>query len=143
MMKETAMDVALCFMAASAQYGHEEALLPSIYEVEGGRPGFVRSNTNGTEDLGFMQINTLWLPVIASEIGESEAEVRAKLIQNSCYSIATAAWILRMNIDQAGSVWGGVGRYHSRTPGLHERYIQKVKAQYDRLVVIYQAGEGD
>ncbi len=128
-----AMDVAMCFIAAALQYGHDPELLPAIYEVERGRPGMVNENTNGTADLGFMQINTIWVPVIAHKVGASEQAVREQLVNNACYSIATAAWILRTNIDDVGELWAGVGRYHSRTPGLHDRYIIKVKAQFNRL----------
>ena len=67
----------LACMALVAQlYGLPPRVLPAIQAVEGGRPGLVGRNANGTEDLGVMQINTIWLPVLARYSNIPEARVR-------------------------------------------------------------------
>jgi len=56
----------LACMALTAHfYGLPPRVLPSIQAVEGGRPGLVHPNTDGSADLGLMQINTRWVVPIA------------------------------------------------------------------------------
>lgn len=52
-----------CMTAAAAFYHLPPRALPAIHAVEGGAVGVVSHNTNGSDDLGVMQINTIWLPV--------------------------------------------------------------------------------
>ncbi len=51
-----------CMAAVSAFYHLPTQALPAIHGVEAGRVGIVRHNANGSDDLGAIQINTLWLP---------------------------------------------------------------------------------
>ena len=56
----------LACMALVAQiYSLPPRVLPSIQHVEGGGLGVVHRNTDGSEDLGVMQINTIWLPALS------------------------------------------------------------------------------
>jgi len=53
-------------MAAAASFYHlPPRVLPSIQAVEGGRPGLVHINENGTADLAVMQVNTIWIQPLA------------------------------------------------------------------------------
>ncbi|MGC9271832.1 MAG: hypothetical protein ACP5E6_16945, partial [Acidiphilium sp.] len=54
-----------CIDAAAGLYHLPPALFMILLHVEGGRPGFVSGNTNGTVDIGPMQINQIWLPTLA------------------------------------------------------------------------------
>ncbi len=89
-----------CVAQASQRYQVPELLLYSIMKQEGGAPGVAHKNRNGTYDLGRMQINTSWLPVIAP-FGYS----RARLLRDDCANIMVAAWILRGNQIKAGGTW--------------------------------------
>jgi len=123
-----------CMAFVSAFYHLPPRVLPSVQATEGGRPGMVMQNTNGTADLGVMQINTLWIAPLSRETGLPESTVRHRLIHDPCFNIATAGAILRGHMNATnGDLMRAIGNYHSRTPGLHEAYRQRVLAAARRL----------
>ena len=118
----------LACMALVAQiYALPPRVLPSIQAVEGGGPGVAQRNRDGSEDLGVMQINTLWLPTLSRYSKLPAAAVREQLLHRPCYNIAAAGLILRTYLDEAGGdLMQAVGNYHSHTPLLHQGYRAKV-----------------
>lgn len=126
-----------CLLSAATAYGVDYPLLHAIYAVEGGRDGLVSQNTNGSQDLGRMQINTLWVGVIAKEAGVSEEKAYQRLRDDGCYNAKFAAWILKTEQVRTGDYWQGVGHYHSRTPKLRDSYIKHV---VDRVRQLYGDG---
>ena len=101
-------------------YSLPPRVLPSIQAVEGGAPGVVSRNANGSDDLGVMQVNTLWLSPLSRYTGLDPATIRARLISRPCFNIASAGAIFRYYLDQdGGDVMRAVGDYHSHTPLLH------------------------
>ena len=123
-----------CMALVAQIYSIPPRVLPAIQAVEGGRPGTVSRNTNGSEDLGIMQINTLWLPYLARYTKLPEAEVRERLIHQTCFNIAAAGLVFRTYLDEAqGDLMRAVGNYHSRTPDLHLSYREKVRGAAERL----------
>ena len=64
----TSTVLAACLMLASQTYSVPPAVLVGIYKVEGGKVGQEVRNTNGSYDLGPMQINTLWIPELAGNV---------------------------------------------------------------------------
>lgn len=127
----------LACMALVAQlYDLPPRVLPSIQAVEGGAPGTVSRNANGSEDLGVMQINSLWVGPLARYTGLGRETVRERLIQRPCFNIAAAGAILRLYLDEAGGdLMRAVGNYHSHTPPLHEAYTARVLRAATRLFV--------
>ena len=123
-----------CMGLVATLYDLPPRVLPSIQAVEGGRPGLASRNANGSEDLGVMQVNTLWLPALSRYTGLSEAVVRERLVKEPCFNIAAAGAILRGYLDAAdGDLMQAVGNYHSRTPGLHAAYRGRVVNAARRL----------
>ena len=123
-----------CIALVSAFYHLPPRVLPSIQVVEGGRTGLVASNTNGSADLGVMQVNTLWIAPLASHIGTPESIVRNRLINDPCFNIATAGAIMRIYLqEEGGNLLRAVGDYHSHTPALNMSYQSKVLAAAQRL----------
>ena len=53
-----------CVKKSSIHYKLNPLVLKAILKVEGGKIGTVSKNTNGSYDLGLMQINTIHLPDI-------------------------------------------------------------------------------
>lgn len=103
--------------------------LPAIHAVEGGVPGSIHWNANGSADLGVMQINTLWLPTLSGVLGQPEAMVRDRLVADACFNIVIAGMILRLYLDEErGDLWRAIGNYHSHTPSHHKAYRSKVAA---------------
>ncbi|WP_458094235.1 lytic transglycosylase domain-containing protein [Roseomonas sp. WA12] len=130
----------LSCMALVAQiYALPPRVLPSIHSVEGGRPGLIMTNTNGSEDYGVMQINSVWLPALVRYTGLDRAEVRKRLIDRPCFNIAAAGLILRTHLDASGGdLMRAVGNYHSHTPVLHQSYRARVVGAATRLFVSRQ-----
>lgn len=120
-----------CTNYASQRFGVHPLVIRSIIEVEGGKMGTVSKNSNGTYDLGIMQINTIHLKDIESNFPGIDATL---LINSPCANIAVGTWILSSRIKEAPDLWTGVGNYHSRTPKYHNRYLKKVDRIYRRLL---------
>ena len=125
----------LACMALAAQFYHlPPRVLPSIQAVEGGYVGSVSRNADGSDDLGVMQVNTLWLEPLARLSRLPEGEVRRRLTDDACFNIAAAAAILRAYLNEAhGDLMQAVGDYHSHTPGLNQSYRERVLAAASRL----------
>ena len=102
----------------------------SIKLVESGRQltPVVRHNTNKTEDIGIMQINSLWLPTLLRH------GISRDMLLNNCTNLRVAAWILLKHLRVSnGNIWEAVGRYHSTTPHLKQAYIDRVQVAFRQL----------
>jgi hypothetical protein len=118
-----------CMAAVAAFYHLPPQALPAIHAVEGGRTGSVEHNRNGTDDLGAMQINTLWLDPLSHATGVTRARLRAALIRQDCFNVAVAGAILRIYLREAADdLEKAIGFYHSHTPGIREAYAMRVLA---------------
>ena len=109
-------------------------VLPVIAAIEGGAPGTVRPDANGTADFGVMQVNSIWVPALAAEARMGQAQARAALINDPCFNIAAAALILRVYIHQeGGALLPASGDYHSHTPPLNQAYISRAETTAARM----------
>lgn len=112
---------AVCFDEAAQRYNVPVALLKAISTVESG--GNVRArnvNENGTVDIGHMQINSWWLPVLA-KYGIDE-----KSLSDPCINTNIGAWILAHNIARYGLTWQAVGAYNAVSSSKRDVYARKV-----------------
>ena len=89
-----------CIWQAAGYYRLPPLALVGILGVEGGRPGQAVRNTDGSEDLGPMQINSRWLPLL-SRYGLT----RAKILGDPCANVWAGAWILARAYARDGDVW--------------------------------------
>ncbi|MGD0430438.1 MAG: lytic transglycosylase domain-containing protein [Acetobacteraceae bacterium] len=116
-----------CMSAVAAFYQLPPAALPAIHAAENGRAGIVRHNRNGSDDLGAMQINTIWLPMLSAGTGLPQDRLRDALIRQDCFNVAVAGAILRIYLHEAGdNLVRAVGYYHSHTPSLRVAYERRV-----------------
>jgi hypothetical protein len=123
-----------CLTAAGNAYHEPPAVLVILLNVEGGRLGAVSPNTNGTVDIGPMQVNDIWLPKLAAHWATSRQAAYRALRDNFCANVEAGAWILRIGLDEAhGDFWEGVGYYHSHDPGYERAYLSSVLKQATRL----------
>ncbi|NPD66335.1 lytic transglycosylase domain-containing protein (plasmid) [Lichenicola cladoniae] len=126
--------VVRCIESAAAVHRVPPAVVVILLSVEGGTLGHVSQNTNGTVDIGPMQVNTIWVSIVAKHWGATSAETYAALRDNFCANVEAGTWILRQAMDQAhGDFWEGVGLYHSHDPGYKADYLRKVLRQALRL----------
>ncbi len=124
-----------CLAFVSQLYDLPPRVLPSIQAVEGGGIGVVHHNTDGSEDMGVMQINTTWLPTLARYSQQSIPEVRHQLLTSPCYNISAAGMILHGYLQETrGDLMRAIGNYNSHTP-IHNQFYQiKVMRSVTRLV---------
>lgn len=115
-----------CFNEAGQLYGINPIVLRAIARVESNTtPDAVHRNSNGTYDVGLMQINTIW----KSTLGEE----RWRHLGDACYNAKTGAWILAGCFSTYGYTWKAIGCYNSRTPEKSESYAKRVFSQLERL----------
>lgn len=113
-----------CIDDASAYHGVSPSLLHAIAAHESGmRSDAVNRNSNGTEDLGLMQINSSWLSTLA------KYGVTRESLFNPCVNAFVGAWILKSNIQRFGPTWAAVGAYNAKTPAKQLRYANQIYAQ--------------
>lgn len=117
-----------CIAQAAAHYNVHPDLVRAIIRTEGGTTGKVSWNSNGSYDMGLMQINSIHLRRLR-EFGIS----REHVINNECVNIYVGSWLLNQAMAQDADFWRGVGRYHSATPKHNERYRTKVFEHLVRL----------
>ena len=58
-----------CIRESARHYSIPELLLKIIRDVEGGKVGTLKRNSNNSVDIGIMQINTINVPAITRHFG--------------------------------------------------------------------------
>jgi hypothetical protein len=113
------------------------AALEAIHAVEGGRVGTISKNTNGSIDMGVMQINSLWLPVLEQKWNMPRGIIQDKLVNDACTNVSVASWILANHLRAThGNLIEAAGRYHSLT----HKYSQEYSIKFE--VALYKIKEG-
>ena len=130
---------AACLTMAAQTYQVPPQVLVGILHVEGGKVGQQVRNTNGTYDLGPMQINTLWTKELAKEWGVSRQTAKVLIRDDACTNINVAAWIFRRNLNETKSLSKAIAWYNSRTPSIGYRYKKKVLAAMKKKNLLYTA----
>ena len=88
-----------------------------------------------------MQINSVWVPPLAAYTRLSQADVRNRLIHQSCFNIAAAGAILRAYLQETrGDLMQAIGDYHSHTPLLNRTYQIAVESAATRLFILHRGG---
>jgi len=119
-----------CFEAAAAHYpGVDTNLLKAIALAES---CFVEKavsvpNKNGSIDIGVMQINSSWLPILTRH-GISRDD-----LLDACTNIDVGAWLLAQNIRRLGKRWKAVGAYNAKGEAAQREYVERVRIAYNRL----------
>jgi soluble lytic murein transglycosylase-like protein len=124
-----------CWDEAARYHGLDPWLLYAVAYVESSHnPAAVsRPNSNGTYDIGLMQINSVHLPRLA------RYGVSRSTLMDACASTYVGAWIMADNIRRYGWTWEAIAAYNVgslNTPGrikTGRRYAAKVYAAYNKL----------
>jgi soluble lytic murein transglycosylase-like protein len=97
---------AFCFEDAGKRYEIDHSLLETIAFVESNmNPRAVHRNSNGSFDVGLMQVNSAWIETLGLD--------KDKLISDACYNVMAGAKILKGCVDQHGLNWVAVGCYNA------------------------------
>jgi soluble lytic murein transglycosylase-like protein len=129
--------IAACVFLAANTYEVPPAALMGIYQIEAGRLGQEVPNSNGTSDLGPMQINTSWLPELSRRWGVSNETARRLVRDDACTNVGVAAWILKQELDETGgNIAKAIAYYHSHTPLYGHQYKSEVVGRIARYQLI-------
>ncbi|QTH24895.1 lytic transglycosylase domain-containing protein (plasmid) [Rhizorhabdus wittichii] len=118
--------VGYCIRKAAGGKPWLEKTLWGLRDKEAGWIGAEIRNTNGSHDLGPLQVNTWWVPRIAHQVGRSEPQVRQWLRDDACFNVDVARWIFLSALSETGDYWRAIGIYHSPTPWRQRRYAENV-----------------
>lgn len=128
---------AYCWAEAASRYDIEPELLQAIAAAESGyrAEAMNYANSNGTRDIGLMQINSIHLPRLL-KLGITEQ----RLLDEPCLSVEVGASILADFVKQFGYNWTAIGSYNvgggpgTEREALRLRYAQKIWVRYEELM---------
>lgn len=125
-------EIGRCIRQAAKGRAWLEKTLWGLRRQEAGWLGAEVANTNGTHDLGPLQINSWWVPRIARLVGRPDHQVRYWLRYDACFNAEAARWIFLSGLQATGDYWKAVGVYHSPTGWRQRAYAAKVATHMRR-----------
>lgn len=118
--------IARCIQLASVGRSWLEKTLWGLRDQEAGWIGAEVPNSNGTHDLGPLQVNSSWVARLSVLIDREPHLVRNWLINDPCFNVQAAKWLFLSGLRTSGNYWQAIGVYHSPTPWRQERYRKNV-----------------
>jgi soluble lytic murein transglycosylase-like protein len=116
-----------CLDDAARYHRVSVQLVRAIAQQESGmRPYVSNRNSDGSEDIGLMQVNSSWLPKL-SRFGIS----RQRLF-DECVNAYVGTWILASNIKQFGATWKAVGAYNAVSSSKQLVYANNIYRRLQR-----------
>lgn len=119
-------ELARCIHLAAEGKPWLEKTLWGLRDQEGGWIGAEIRNTNGSHDLGPLQVNSWWVTKIATATGRPAMHVRWWLTHDACFNVNAARWIFLSGLAVTRDYWSAVGVYHSPTEWRQQRYSASV-----------------
>jgi soluble lytic murein transglycosylase-like protein len=117
-----------CINDAAVAYHIPAKLIVSILEVEQGQVGKISKNSNGSYDIGPMQINSSWLAQF-KKYGITQNDLQF----DACTNIMVGTWILSKKITNRNDILIGIGDYNSHTPRYNQAYYLQVKMTFTQI----------
>ena len=125
-----------CFLEAAEYHKVDPWLLLAIAENESSFNPRPEDNVNrdGSRDVGLMQINSLWFPVLKKKYGITVGD-----LYKPCVNLFVGAWILKGSLTIHKDKMHGIGGYnagHRKTKlrsKLRLAYARRVIRSYNRL----------
>lgn len=118
--------VAACIARSAAGRNWLAKTLWGLRDQEGGWIGAEVANSDGSHDLGPLQVNSWWVPRLAAITGRPERHVRHWLKQDACFNVEAARWIFLSGLAATRDYWKAIGVYHSPTEWRQQRYTSSV-----------------
>ena len=118
-----------CFTKAGKRYYLNPKLLYAIAKVESNLDyKAINNNKDGSYDIGIMQINSKWLPVL------KKFNITEKDLFNPCQNIMVGAWILAHCVFRFGYTWKAVDCYNKGSKAKQNSdYVFKVKKFFNLI----------
>lgn len=122
-------ETAKCIAIAAERFDVPETALWLILDVERGTVGRVSQNTNGTVDIGPMQINSWWTePQRLGRFGITYNDI----LHDRCLNIYVGTWIFAQEYQRERDIVRAIARYHSPTPEHQHRYLGLIQQAIQR-----------
>lgn len=120
------------FKKYEKEFGISYFLMKSIAMTENNtfNPKAIMHNTNGTRDIGLMQINTAWIKWMP------EANITVEKLYDPEFNIKVAFMIVDKIIEKHGYSWDSIGRYHSGTTKFKNKWLSRIKGNIRYLASI-------
>jgi hypothetical protein len=125
-------EIARCIRVAARGSAWLEKTLWGLRTQEAGWLGAEIANTNGTHDLGPLQINSSWVPKMSRLLERPQEQIRHWLRYDPCFNVEAARWIFLSGLEATGDYWKAVGVYHSPTEARQVAYAKKVASHMRR-----------
>ncbi|WP_321787839.1 lytic transglycosylase domain-containing protein [Paraburkholderia sp. J94] len=112
-----------CFEKAGAYQGVNPLVLRAVaWRESKGDATAINHNSNGSIDVGQLQINSIHF----SELARQGIPHRA--LTDPCVNIFVAAWLLKQKMVRYGNTWRAIGAYHSESPRERDAYARSIQA---------------
>lgn len=121
-----------CINEAAIEFHVPAKLIISVLEIEQGKIGKISKNSNGTYDIGPLQINSIWLPTLKN-YGISQEDIQF----DACTNIKVGAWILSKAIANQNDLLKGIGDYHSHTYQFNKNYYNTVRVNFTKINLLF------
>lgn len=120
------------FKKYEKEFGISYFLMKSIAITENSEfnPHAIMYNSNGTKDIGLMQINTAWIKWMP------EANITVQKLNDPEFNIKIAFMIVDKIIERHGYSWDSIGRYHSGTNKFKQKWLSRIKSNIKYLASI-------
>ncbi|MBN3754312.1 lytic transglycosylase domain-containing protein [Paraburkholderia sp. Tr-20389] len=115
------LDDAAAFQHINSQLVHAIAQNESSM-----RANAVHVNSDGSEDIGLMQVNSGELP------GLARYGIRREHLFDACVNAYVGTWILARKIRRYGPTWKAVGAYNASTPWKQLNYANAINRRLQR-----------
>lgn len=122
-----------CFIHAANVNHISLSIALALLRTEGGHPGTMKLNKNGSYDLGVMQVNDrTWIPKIANTYFNGDTRKAYTTVRdNGCFNVMMGTQIFATYLKEAnGNYLTAIGYYNSHTPKYMERYQRTVMQKY-------------
>ncbi len=124
--------IAGCIRQAAGGRVWLERTLWGLRDQERGWIGAEVANTDGSHDLGPLQVNSQWVAKIAAMTRREGSDVRRWLIHDACFNVNAARWIFLSALKASGDYWRAIGIYHSPRAPRGRRYALAVGGKLRR-----------
>lgn len=121
--------IAACIRTAADGRPWLEKTLWGLRDQEAGWIGAEIANTDGSHDLGPLQVNSWWVGRIATTTGRPAHRVRWWLTHDPCFNVNAARWIFLSGLAVTKDYWKAIGVYHSPTAWRQRRYSASVASR--------------
>jgi len=125
-----------CLIRAANEYNVPAAVLIGMMHIEGGKSGEEQKQKNGASKLGLYMISSSYIPQLGELWDVRNEKALASVRDNSCVNVNVAAWILSQKIEETGSLYNGIQKFHSNSSQEGKAFADKVISKMDSLGLV-------